>query len=337
MIKKDGRILLGYGSGGKATHRLVKELILSNFSNPILNKLDDSAVFNLKGRLAFTTDSFVVKPLFFPGGDIGRLAIFGTVNDLSMMGAKPLYLTIAAIIEEGLEIAILQKIIQSMKKAADEAGIKIVGGDLKVVERNAADQIFINTSGIGIISPRVNISSHNACPGDAVIINGFIAEHAAAIMSARGDYKLKSKILSDCSPLNSLIEDILKISKDIHVLRDPTRGGVATTLNEISQASKVGIEIYEDKLPIREETKGFCEILGIDPLYMANEGKVLIFAKPKDAKKILKLMRKHPQGRHAQIIGKVIKKLTPLVLIRTPIGSTRILDMLTTEQLPRIC
>lgn len=337
MINKNEQILLSHGSGGKLTHRLVKELLITNFSNPILNKLDDSAVFHLKGKTAFTTDSFVVKPLFFPGGDIGKLAICGTVNDLAAMGAKPLYITIACIIEEGFKIELFKKIILSMRKAADEAGVKIVGGDFKVVEKNAADQIFINTSAVGIIPVGVNISGHRAQPGDLVIINGFIGDHGAAVMSARGDYKLKSKILSDCSSLNNLIADILRISKDIHVLRDPTRGGVATTLNEIAQASKVEIEVYEDRLPIREETKGFCEILGIDPLYMANEGKMLIFTEASKAKRILKRLHRHRRGRHAEIIGKVTKKTHPLVLIRTSIGSTRILDMLTAEQLPRIC
>lgn len=319
-------------------HRLIRELLKPAFSNPILDKLDDSAVFSLKGKLAFTTDSFVVKPIFFPKVDIGKLAVCGTVNDLAMMGARPLYLTLAFIVEEGLDINTFRKIINSVKKAAGNAGVKIIGGDFKVVEKNAADKIFINTSGIGIIPSSVNISSANACAQDAIIINGFIGDHGAAVMAARGDYKLKSKILSDCAALNSLVADILRVSKNIHVLRDPTRGGVATTLNEIAQSSKVEIEIDEEKLPIREETKGFCEILGIDPLYMANEGKVLLFAKENDAKKILRRMHRHPQARQARIIGRVTKKSAhPMVLIRTSIGSKRILDMLTSEQLPRIC
>lgn len=334
---KDNKILLAHGSGGKLMHRLLKELVFPLFSNPILDKNDDSAVFALKGKTAFTTDSFVVKPLFFPGGDIGKLAICGTVNDLAVMGAKPMYLTAACIVEEGLEIGLLRKIIQSMSKAALAAGVKIVAGDLKVVEKNSCDKIFINTTGIGLIPNNINISANNAKVGDVIIINGFIGEHAAAVVSARQDYKLKTSIQSDCASLNHLIADILKVSTDIRVMRDPTRGGVATTLNEIAQQSNVEIQIEEDKLLITEAVKGFCEILGIDPLYMANEGKVLIFVKEKDGKKILSAMQKQPLGKHAQIIGQVTKKNNPLVLLRTSIGSTRILDMLSGEQLPRIC
>jgi len=318
-------------------HRLLKELVFSAFSNPILNKNDDSAVFNLKGKTAFTTDSFVVKPLFFPGGDIGKLAICGTVNDLAVMGAKPMYLVAACTVEEGFEIKLFKEIIQSMAKAAKLAGVKIVGGDLKVVEKGSCDKIFINTSGIGLIPDNLNISANNARPGDVIIINGFVGEHAAAVMSSRQDYKLKTTIRSDCAPLNHLIANILKVSPNIHVMRDPTRGGVATTLNEIAQQSGVQIEIEEEKIPVTEAVKGFCEILGIDPLYMANEGKVLLFAKEKTGKAILAAMRKHPLGRHAQIIGRVTKKNNPVVLLHTSIGSHRILDMLTTEQLPRIC
>lgn len=336
-MKRKEKILLAHGSGGKLAHQLLKELLTPNFSNPILNKLDDSAVFEVKGRLAFTTDSFVVKPLFFPGGDIGKLAIFGTVNDLAVMGAKPLYLTVAFIIEEGLKIELLEKIIKSMKRATAEARVKIVGGDLKVVEKNACDKIFINTSGIGLIPNNISISANNAKVGDVIILNGFIGEHAAAVISARQDYKLKTSIRSDCASLHHLIADILKVSTEIHVMRDPTRGGVATTLNEIAQQSNVEIQIEEDKLPITEAVRGFCEILGIDPLYMANEGKVLIFAKEKDGKKILSAMQKHQLGKHAVIIGRVTKKNNPVVLLRTSIGSTRILDMLSGEQLPRIC
>jgi len=331
------KILLAHGSGGKLMHRLLKELVFPLFSNPILDKNDDSAVFDLKGKTAFTTDSFVVKPLFFPGGDIGKLAVCGTVNDLAVMGAKPMYLTAACIVEEGFQTGLLEKIIQSMAKAAQAAGVKIVGGDLKVVEKNSCDKIFINTTGIGLIKNNINISANNAQVGDVIIINGFIGEHAAAVMSSRQDYKLKTSIKSDCAALNHLIAEILKISQNIHVMRDPTRGGVATTLNEITQQSNVEIQIEEEKLPVSEAVKGFCEILGIDPLYMANEGKVLIFTKEKNAKKILSVMQKHPLGKHAQIIGRVTKKNNPVVLLRTSIGSTRILDMLTGEQLPRIC
>jgi hydrogenase expression/formation protein HypE len=331
------KILLAHGSGGKLTHRLLKELIFPAFSNPILAKAEDAAVFSLSGKVALTTDSFVVKPIFFPGGDIGKLAICGTINDLAMMGAKPLYLTAACIVEEGLEISILEKIIKSMAKAGRESGVKIVGGDLKVVEKNACDRIFINTTGLGLIPNKIDISAGNARAGDAVIINGFIGEHAAAIMSARQDYKLKTSIKSDCASLYHLIAGLLARSEHIHVMRDPTRGGVATTLNEISQQSKVEIQLEEDQLPISAAVRGFCEILGIDPLYMANEGKVLVFVAQEDSAKILSAMRKHPLGKKAQIIGKVSRSSNPRVLLRTSIGSTRIMDMLTGEQLPRIC
>jgi hydrogenase expression/formation protein HypE len=336
-MKNNEKILLAHGSGGKMTHRLLKELIFPAFSNPILAKAEDAAVFPLSGKVAFTTDSFVVKPIFFPGGDIGKLAVCGTINDLAVMGAKPLYLTAACIVEEGLEVSILEKIIKSMAKASQEAGVKIVGGDLKVVEKNACDKIFINTTGLGLIPERIDISSGNARPGDAVIINGFIGEHAAAIMSARQDYRLKTSIKSDCASLNHLIAGLSAKSGQIHVMRDPTRGGVATTLNEIAEQSNVEIQLDEDKLPISSAVRGFCEILGIDPLYMANEGKVLVFVAQKDSAKILSAMRKHPLGKKAQIIGNVSRSNNPQVLLRTSIGSTRIMDMLSGEQLPRIC
>jgi hydrogenase expression/formation protein HypE len=331
------KMLLAHGSGGKLTHRLLKELVFPAFSNPILDKAEDAAILNLPGRIAFTTDSFVVQPIFFPGGDIGKLAVCGTVNDLAMMGAKPLYLTAACIVEEGLEISILEKIIKSMAKAARAAGVKIVGGDLKVVEKNACDKIFINTTGLGLISRKINISARNARPGDVIIINGSIGEHAAAIMSARQDYKLKTSVKSDCASLNHLIAGLLTKSGNIRVMRDPTRGGVATTLNEIAQQSNVEIQLQEDALPISAAVRGFCEILGIDPLYMANEGKVLVFVAKNDSEKVLQAMRKHPLGRKARIIGEVTRKNSPQVILRTSIGSTRILDMLSGEQLPRIC
>jgi len=333
----DEKILLAHGSGGKLTHRLLKELIFPAFANPILEKAEDAAILELPGKTAFTTDSFVIQPVFFPGGDIGKLAVCGTVNDLAVMGAKPLYLTVACIIEEGLEISILEKIIRSIAKAAKEAGVKIVGGDLKVVEKTACDKIFINTTGLGNISGKFNISAANAKPGDAVIINGPIGDHAAAIMSARQDYKLKTSIKSDCCALNGMISGILSAAGNIHVMRDPTRGGAATTLNEIARQSNVEIQINEDDLPVSPAVRGFCEILGIDPLYMANEGKVLVFVPEKDAGKVISAMRKHPRGKKARIIGNVTRKNRPQVLLRTSIGSTRILDMLTGEQLPRIC
>ena len=331
------RILLAHGSGGTLTHRLLEELVFPAFSNPILKKCEDAAVFTLSGKAAFTTDSFVIQPIFFPGGDIGKLAVCGTVNDLAVMGAKPLYLTAACIIEEGFETASLKKIIASMASAAKKAGVMIVGGDLKVVEKGACDQIFINTTGIGSIPAKTRISADNAHPGDCIIINGFIGEHGAAVMSSRQDYKLRNSINSDCASLNGLIGRILPYAASIHVMRDPTRGGVATTLKEIANQSNVEILCEEDSLPITEAVRGFCEILGIDPLYMANEGKVLVFAAQKDAQKIVAAMKKHPLGKHAAVIGRVTSLGNPQVLLRTAIGSTRIVDMLTGEQLPRIC
>jgi hydrogenase expression/formation protein HypE len=331
------RILLAHGSGGKLTHRLLQEIVFPAFSNPILKKCEDAAVLSLSGKSAFTTDSFVIKPVFFPGGDIGKLSVCGTVNDLAVMGAKPLYITVACIIEEGFEIASLKKIVASMAKAAKGAGVLIVGGDLKVVEKNACDSIFINTTGIGRIPNNCRISAGNARTGDCVIINGNIGEHGAAVMSARKDYKLRNSIASDCACLNHLIEKIRAVAPDIHVMRDPTRGGVATTLKEISTQSNVEILIEEDSLPVTDPVRGFGEILGIDPLYMANEGKVLVFAPAKDAEKIISAMKRHPLGKKAAVIGRVTAHGNPQVLLHTSIGSTRIIDMLTGEQLPRIC
>jgi hydrogenase expression/formation protein HypE len=337
MVAGNDRILLAHGSGGKLTHRLLEELVFPAFFNPILQKAEDAAVFPLSGKTAFTTDSFVIQPVFFSGGDIGKLAVCGTVNDLAVMGARPLYLTAACIIEEGFEISSLKKIINSMAEAAKDAGVAIVGGDLKVVEKGACDQIFINTAGIGSVPENIHISADNARPGDCVIVNGFIGEHGAAVMSGRKDYKLRNSIISDCASLNHLINRALAAAASVHVMRDPTRGGVATTLKEIAGQSDVEIVIEEDSLPITEAVRGFCEILGIDPLYMANEGKVLVFAPPNDAKKIVAAMRRHPLGKHAAIIGRVASKGNPQVLLHTAIGSTRIVDMLTGEQLPRIC
>jgi len=331
------RILLAHGSGGKLTHRLLQEIVFPAFSNPILKKCEDAAVLSLSGKTAFTTDSFVIHPIFFPGGDIGKLSICGTVNDLAVMGAKPLYITVACIIEEGFEIASLKKIVASMAKTARNAGVLIVGGDLKVVEKNACDSIFINTTGIGLIPEKRRISADAARKGDCVIINGWIGEHGAAVMSARKDYKLRNSIESDCACLNGLIGKVLAVTPRVHVMRDPTRGGVATTLKEISAQSNIEIVIEEDALPITDPVRGFCEILGIDPLYMANEGKILVFAPEKDAKRIVSSMKRHPLGKNAAVIGRVTSEGDPQVLLHTSIGSTRIVDMLTGEQLPRIC
>ena len=331
------KILLAHGSGGKLTHKLLQEIVFPAFSNPIIQKCEDAAVVPLSGKCAFTTDSFVIQPIFFPGGDIGKLSVCGTTNDLAVMGAKPLYMTVACIIEEGFEIALLKKIIASIAKEARGAGVQIVGGDLKVVEKNACDKIFINTTGVGHIPKNRCISAANAAIGDCVIINGYIGQHQAAVMSARQDYKLRNSITSDCACLNHLIERILKVAPDIHVMRDPTRGGVATTLAEIAHQSNIEILIEENTLPITDAVRAFGEILGIDPLFMANEGKVLVFAPEKNAKKIISAMQRHPLGKHAAVIGRITSKKSPQVLVHTSIGSTRVVDMLTGEQLPRIC
>ena len=335
---RKNKILLAHGGGGSLTKRLIEELFLPPFKNPILEVLDDSAVFKIeKGKMAFSTDSYVVNPLFFPGGDIGKLAICGTVNDLAMSGARPLYLSVSLIIEEGFLLKDLKRIIASMKEASEEAGIEIVAGDTKVVNKGSADRLFITTTGIGIIGKGIDISGANARVGDALIVSGYLGDHGIAIIKEREGLDFRTKLMSDSAPLNHLVADMVKVSDKIHVLRDPTRGGLVTVLNEIAQSSGVGIEIFEDKIPIREEVKGACEMLGYDPLYVANEGKLVAFVAPKDANKVLKVMRKNKYGKNAKIIGKVIKKPEETVLLRTRIGGSRILDMLVGEQLPRIC
>jgi len=337
-VKKEDKILLAHGGGGSLTKRLIEEIFLPPLKNPILKVLDDSAVFKIeKGRMAFSTDSYVVNPIFFPGGDIGKLAICGTVNDLAMSGARPLYLSTSLIIEEGFLLKDLKRIIASMREASKEAGIEIVAGDTKVVNKGSADKLFITTTGVGIIGKGIEISGVNAKVGDAVIVSGYLGDHGMAIISEREELDFGTKLISDSAPLNHLVTDMLKVSDRIHVLRDPTRGGLATVLNEIAQSSGVGIEIFEEKIPIREEVRGACEMLGYDPLYVANEGKLIAFVTPKDANKVLKVMQKNRYGKNAKIIGKVIKKPEETVLLRTRIGGSRILDMLVGEQLPRIC
>lgn len=332
------KVLLAHGGGGTLSHQLIQKLFFSQFDNDVLNVHHDSAMFDINGsRIAFTTDSYVVQPIFFPGGNIGDLAINGTVNDLSVSGAKPLYISVGFIIEEGFEIEELWKIVLSMKQAANLAGVKIVTGDTKVVDHGKGDKIFINTSGIGLIEPGINISPKNCREGDAVILNGRIAEHGITIMSAREGLEFETTVESDSAPLNNLISDVLNKTKNVHVMRDPTRGGIASALNEIAESSGMGIHIYEDKIPITEEVKGACEILGLDPLYIANEGKVLIFVPGSEAEEVLNVMRKHPLGKESSIIGTVTKNNPGLVIMKTLIGSSRIVDMISGEQLPRIC
>jgi hydrogenase expression/formation protein HypE len=332
------KVLLAHGGGGTLSQQLIQKLFFSQFDNDVLNVHHDSAMFELNGsRLAFTTDSYVVQPIFFPGGNIGDLAINGTINDLAVSGAKPLYISVGFIIEEGFEIEELWKIVLSMKAAADKAGIKIVTGDTKVVDHGKGDKIFINTSGIGIIKDGIDISPQNCKEGDSIILSGRIAEHGIAIMSAREGLEFETTIKSDSAPLNNLIESVLRISNNIHVMRDPTRGGIASALNEIAQSSQKGILLYEEKIPITEEVKGACEILGLDPLYIANEGKVLIFVPESETGEVLNVMRNNPLGKDASVIGKVTISDPGLVVMKTLIGSSRIVDMISGEQLPRIC
>lgn len=335
---KEDKILLSHGSGGKLSFNLIKKLFLSNFNNPYLKRLDDGAVLNIEGlKLAYTTDSYTVDPLFFKGGNIGELAVYGTVNDLSMCGATPLYLSCSFIIEEGFSLSLLEKIVLSMKEASVVARVDIVTGDTKVVNRGAADKIFVNTSGVGIVKEGVNISGSNAKVGDVVMINGPIGSHGIAVLSEREGLKFETEIKSDTAPLSSLVADMLEVSKDIHVLRDPTRGGLSTTLNEIALSSKVDIEINEGDIPIQEEVRAACEILGYDPLYLANEGKLVAFIPSEIALDILKNMKKNKYGKESKIIGRVVKKSEGKVYLNTTIGGKRIVDMLTGEQLPRIC
>ena len=332
------RILLAHGGGGTLSHKLISKLFYPPFANDILDQQHDSGVFELNGlKLAFTTDSYVVQPIFFPGGDIGSLAVNGTVNDLSVAGAKPLFISAAFIIEEGFEIEELWKIVLSMQKAAKEAGVKIITGDTKVVDRGKGDKIFINTSGIGIVPEGVNISPKNCKAGDVIILSGKIAEHGVAIMSSRENLEFETTIKSDTAPLNGLVEKMLNASKEIHMMRDPTRGGLASTLNEIAMTAKVGILIEEEKIPISEEVKGACEILGLDPLYIANEGKLIAFVPENKAMDVLEAMRSHPLGKEACIIGKVSSTDPETVIMKTSIGSNRIVDIMSGEQLPRIC
>lgn len=340
---QDTNITLAHGSGGKAMRDLIDDIFVNTFDNPILSQLEDQASFNLAtlaqqgDRLAFTTDSYVVDPLFFPGSDIGELAVNGTVNDLAVSGAKPLYLSCSVILEEGLPVETLRRVAESMQAAAKKAGVQIVTGDTKVVHRGAVDKLFINTAGIGVILPGVDISAHNIHPGDVIIVNGELGNHGTAILIARGELALETNIESDCQPLNGLVETILNACPKIHAMRDATRGGLATVLNEFALSSDVGIRIDEQSIPIREEVKGVCEILGLEPLYLANEGKLVVVVGRENAEIVLSAMKSHPAGKDACILGEVITSPSGVVLLKTAFGTERILDMLVGDQLPRIC
>jgi hydrogenase expression/formation protein HypE len=333
----DDSILLAHGSGGKLSHELIEKTFLPFLANPALNKLDDSAIFEASGRLAFTTDGYVVNPIFFPGGDIGKLAVCGTVNDLAMNGARPLYLSLSAIIEEGFLLSELERIVQSIKKATEEAEVSIIAGDTKVVNRGQADKLFITTSGVGTIPPGVDISGANARVGDKVVLSGTIGDHGITIMSQREGLKFSTTLHSDCAPLNKLVSQMMQVSSGIHCMRDPTRGGLATTLNELARQSAVGIVVEEAKIPVKEEVRAACELLGLDPIYVANEGKLVAIVDPAHADKILVQMRRNPYGRDAAIIGQVTNAHPGKVVMKTKLGPSRIVDMLTGELLPRIC
>jgi len=334
---KDEKILLAHGSGGKLGHDLVEKGFLPALDNPLLSKMDDSAVFEAEGRLAFTTDSYTVTPIFFPGGDIGKLAICGTVNDLAMSGAVPSYLSLSFIIEEGFPMSDLGKIVNSIKEAAEEAGVKVVTGDTKVVNKGNVDKLFINTAGVGVVPHGVNISGSNAKPGDTLILSGPLGHHGIAVMAVREGLKFATQVKSDCAPLNRLVAEMLEVSSEIHCLRDPTRGGLATTLNEFAAQSGVGIVIYEDTIPVMDEVRAACEMLGFDPLHIANEGRLVAVVAPDDAEKMLKQMRRNKYGAEAAIIGEVREEHPGKVVMRTSLGASRIVDMLVGELLPRIC
>lgn len=331
-------IVLAHGSGGRLSQQLLQRVILPQFGNELLAPQHDGAIFSLAGaRVAFSTDSYVVNPLFFPGGDIGSLAVHGTVNDLSMCGARPLYLSAGFILEEGLPMEDFWRIVQSMRNAAAAAGVQFVTGDTKVVDRGKADGIFINTSGVGLVPEGVDINPIRATPGDAILLSGAIAVHGIAIMSVREGLEFETEIASDSAPLNSLVEAMLAVCQDIHVLRDPTRGGVTSALTEIAQSARVGMHLDEARVPISEEVKGACEILGLDPLYVANEGKLLAIVPAAEAARVLAAMRAHPLGVDATMIGEVTPDPPGVVLMKTRVGGTRIVDVLSGEQLPRIC
>ncbi len=331
-------VLLGHGSGGQLSAELLRDIFLPAFANPVLSRLEDQAVLEVAGaRLAFTTDSFVVKPLFFRGGDIGSLAVHGTVNDLAMGGARPLALSAAFILEEGFPLADLRRIAESMAQAAARAGVAVVTGDTKVVERGSGDGVYINTAGIGIVADGLDLSAAHARPGDAVVLSGAIGDHGAAILTEREGLSLEGDLRSDSAPLNGLVEAILAVTHEVRAMRDPTRGGLAGTLNEIAAQSRVGIALRETAIPLHAGVRGACEILGLDPLYVANEGKMVAIVAPECADAVVAAMRRHPLGAEAAVIGAVTAGHPGLVTLRTAFGTTRIVDMLAGDQLPRIC
>ena len=343
LAAKD-RILLGHGSGGKLSAELLRDVFLPAFRSPVLNRLDDQAVVEAGGvRLAFTTDSFVVKPLFFRGGDIGSLAVYGTVNDLAMCGAEALYLSAAFILEEGFAMAALRRIAESMARAAEAAGVEIVTGDTKVVEKGSGDGVFINTAGIGLAPVGLSLSAANARPGDRILLSGTLGDHGIAILSEREGIAFETPAESDSAPLNGLVREMLAATAataataGIRAMRDPTRGGLASTLHEIAAQSGVGMALEEEAIPIREEVRGACELLGLDPLYVANEGKLVAIVAPEAAEAALAAMHRHPLGARASMIGTVTGAHRGMVTLKSVFGTTRLVNMLAGDQLPRIC
>ena len=331
------KILLAHGSGGRLMHNLIRELLLKKLDNPILKEMADAAYIKYKDNLAFTTDSFVVSPLNFPGGDIGKLAVCGTINDLAVMGAKPLFLSCGLIIEEGLDMNVLKKIVQSMQKVARENDVQIITGDTKVVNKGTADKIFINTSGIGNIEGNYLSHKNKIKPSDEIIVSGYIGDHGIAVLTQREGFKFNTNIKSDCASCYNLIRDVMSVSKNIKFMRDPTRGGLATVLCEICERSGYSAIIKEQELPIRKGVKGICEILGFDPLYIANEGKVVFVVDKKDSKIVLNILRKNKLGKSSKIIGEAINEKKAKLYLETQIGGTRIIEKLYGDQLPRIC
>jgi hydrogenase expression/formation protein HypE len=335
---KPDKILLDHGSGGKISHRMTREMLLPVFNNAILSALNDGAIFELNGtRLAFSTDSYTVDPIFFPGGNIGELAVHGTVNDIAMCGARPVYLSAALIIEEGFPIADLQTIVAAMGRAAEQAGVQVVTGDTKVVPRGAVDKLFINTSGVGVVPPGVSVAVDQARPGDRVILSGSIADHGISVLARREGLSFETSVQSDTAPLNHMVRAMLAAAGGVHVLRDPTRGGLGTALNEIAEASSMGIRIHEDRIPVKPEVAGLCELLGLDPMYLANEGKLIAVVAREDTDAALAAVCADRCGGEAAVIGEVTSEHPGKVFMRTRIGGTRIVDMLAGEQLPRIC
>ena len=335
---RDGAVDMTHGSGGRAMAQLIRELFVRYFDNDLLRQANDQAAFDVAaGRMVISTDSHVISPLFFPGGDIGSLSVHGTINDVAMSGARPLYLTAGFILEEGFPLADLEKIVGSMAKAAAEAGVPVVSGDTKVVERGKGDGVFITTTGIGIVPEAVNISGDRARPGDAILVNGTIGDHGIAVMSSRENLEFETTIESDSAALHGLVAGMVEAVSAIHCLRDPTRGGLATTLNELAQQSRVGMRLREDAIPVAPSVTAACELLGLDPLYVANEGKLVCICAREDAQRLLEVMRRHPLGRRSAVIGEVVEDENGFVQMETGFGGSRMVDWLAGEQLPRIC